>query len=369
MKTIIVILLTIVSIVQATQETINQAINPHVYCVILAGGSGERIWPISRQHKPKQFISLDGEKTFLEQTIDRIEKIVLLDNIWVCAAEDHVAQIQDAVGNRIGNIVVEPVARNTGPAVLLSCLQLQSVDPDAVVIFLPADAYIPVEETEKFTSSLSKAINFIQQYDHLAVFGLKPNYPATGYGYIEFNQDDLLHELASVTKFHEKPSDEQARTYVSTGLLWNLGMFCGRNSVFIDEFKKWAPDIFQQVRYYLDGQEHYGIVRKISIDYAVIEKSDNVWVLPAYFTWYDIGNIAVFLELKAQHGLLTDKITSINAFNNLVDVPDRLVALIGIDNLCVVQTDDVLLIAQKSEVGRIKELIGFLKKEKWYEYL
>ena len=369
MKVFIIILISLVGIIQATQETINSALSSHVYCVILAGGSGERIWPISRQHKPKQFMSINDKETFLEQTINRIEKIISPNNIWICTAQDHVQQIQDSVGDRIGNIVVESAARNTGPAVLLSCLQLQSVDPDAIVIFLPADAYIPTEETEKFTNYLVKAINFTRQHDHIVVFGLKPSHPATGYGYIEFNQGNLVHELAPVTKFHEKPSHEVAHTYVSSGMLWNLGMFCGKTTVFIDEFKKWAPDVFQGVLHHLNDQEYYEMVKKISIDYAVIEKSDNVWVLPAHFTWYDIGNIAVFLSLRAEQGLLTDKLTLINATNNLVDVPDRLVALLGVDNLCIVQTDDVLLVAKKDEIERVKELIALLKKEQRYAYL
>jgi len=369
MKIFIIILISFVGIAQAAQEAINAGISSHVYCVILAGGSGERIWPISRQHRPKQFLSINDKETFLEQTINRIEGIIFPDNIWICTGQDHVQQIQDIVGNRIGKIVVEPVARNTGPAVLLSCLELQSVDPDALVIFLPADAYIPTEETEKFANYVAKAISFTQQHDHIAVFGLKPSWPATGYGYIEFGKDSLLHELAPVTKFHEKPSHEGAQTYVSSGMLWNLGMFCGKTAVFVEEFKKWAPDVFQNVMNYVHDQEYYGMVKKISIDCAVIEKSDNVWVLPSHFTWNDIGNIAVFLSLRAQQGLLTDKLTLINATNNLVDVPDRLVALLGVDNLCIVQTNDVLLVAQKNEVERVKELIALLKKEKQYAYL
>ena len=142
-----------------------------------------------------------------------------------------------------------------------------------------------------------------------------------------------------------------------------------KTAVFIDEFKKWAPDVFQGVIHHYNDQKYYGAVKKISIDYAVIEKSDNVWVLPTNFTWYDIGNIAVFLSLKSEQGLLTDKLTLINATNNLVDVSDRLVALIGVDNLCVVQTDDVLVIAQKNEIERVKELIALLKKEQWNAYL
>ncbi len=368
MKKKIFLLVAIAYAVSITQA-VAQSLKSNVYCVILAGGSGERIWPISRKSKPKQFTSLDGEKTFLEQTIDRVATLISPQNIWICTAENQVKQIKNSVGNRIGKIVVEPVSRNTGPAVLLSCLQLQAVDPNAVVIFLSADAYIPGEETSKFRNYIKKAINFAQQHNHLVVFGLQPHYPATGYGYIEFNQQDALHELALVTKFHEKPTSELARTYVSNGLLWNLGMFCGKSSLFINEFKKWAPDVFQQVNDYLQGKEHYGIVKKISIDYAVIEKSDNVWVLPAHFSWYDVGNIAVFLRLKAEQGLLTDKVVSIDSYNNLVDVPNRLVALLGTDNLCVVETDDILLIAQKSEVDRVKEFISVLKKRNWDDYL
>ena len=333
------------------------------YCIILAGGSGERLWPISSKERPKQLLSVDGERTFLEQSIHRLYGIMPRENIWICTAKCHEKKIQKHVGDVVGNILVEPAARDTGPAILYSCLKLQAHDPDASVIFLPSDAYIPENENEKFAQFITRTFDFVKQHDHVVLFGLRPTHPATGYGYIEFNQESESNGFYTITKFHEKPCYERAEEYLARNMLWNQCIFCSKVSVLINEFKKHAPNMFAMVTAYLNGKGSYEQVEKDSIDYAVMEKSDNLWILPVSYRWCDIGNIEVFLSLKNEHNRLYNNVVSVDSTNNLVDVPDKLIALLGVDNICVTCVDDVLLIANRDSMAKMRQLVAKVKDQ------
>ncbi len=361
MKQVVFLILSFLSIIQLNASS--------RYAIILAGGSGERLWPISRKERPKQLLSIDGKKTFLQQAIYRLEDMIPKDNIWICTAQHHAKKIDKCVGVEVGNILVEPAARDTGPAILYSCLQLQAKDENAVVIFLPSDAFIPETENATFAAFVTRAFDFAQKHDHVALFGLQPTYPATGYGYIEFDKNNFKSDHYKITKFHEKPCYERAQNYIARGMLWNQCIFCSKVSVLIDEFKKQAPNMFAKVKACIDGQGSYEDVQKDSIDYAVMEKSDNLWILPVAYSWLDVGNIEVFLSLKNQYSVLHNDIVSFDATNNLVDVKGKLVGLLGVDNLCIVQTDDVLLIAKRDMIEKTRELVGQLKQGENQEYL
>jgi len=166
-----------------------------------------------------------------------------------------------------------------------------------------------------------------------------------------------------VLKFREKPNKSVAERYIAEGKLWNTGTFCAKARVFIDEFKQYAPEVFAGTTAFVQGAGRYEDVRSDSIDYAVLEKSNNVWVLPVNYVWSDVGNIEVFLSLKKQGSALQDKVMTVNARNNLVDVPNKLVALIGVDDLCVVDTGDVLLITKRSEAESVKKIVQKLERE------
>lgn len=358
------------NLVAQESDTIHKHNN--IYCVILAGGSGERLWPLSRQKKPKQLLTLASEKTLLEQAIDRISPLVPQENIWISTIERHVETIKDHVGDRVGNILIEPASRNTGPSILLSCLKLYEYDPDAIVVFVPADSFIPASDNQKFVDYLVDAFDFVIHHDHITLFGVKPTYPATGYGYIEFDVSEVRrsHIPHKVIKFREKPSPEVAQQYVESGkMLWNTCMFCGKVSVFIDEFKKEAADIFFGVTGYLNNLSTYEKVKAESIDYAVMEKSNHISVLPVDFTWYDVGNIAVFLSLKEQYSTIKNKLVVADAHNNLVDVPDKLVALVGIHDICIVETDDALLITKRDQAEQVRAIMKQLKQGMYSQYL
>ncbi len=366
-KWLVVIICLVGTMAYATKSS---TADPFPYFAVLAGGSGERLWPLSRAKKPKQLLALNSEKTLLEQAIGRIEPLAgSKENVWVITSAQHRERIAACVGDTVGTILVEPAARNTGPAILYTCFHLAQKDPDAVVVFLPADPFIPIEDNQKFIDFLSRAISLAQTQDVIALLGVEPTYPATGYGYIEYDADkqDDATGLHAVTHFHEKPSAERAQDYISRGnMLWNIGMFCGKVQTFLEEFERYCPELFNDVKRAVEAPELYRQVQSISVDYAVIEQSDRVWVLPVDFTWFDVGNVGVFLALQeAQQG----KVISVNSSNNLVSVPDRLVALVGVDDLCVVQTDDALLIIRRDDAEAVKQIVERLKVDKLTDYL
>jgi len=340
----------------------------NVYFVILAGGSGTRLWPLSRSEKPKQFLAVGNKKTLLAQTIDRVCDLVDKKNIWISTTKKHKENIKKYVGNSIGHIIEEPGLRNTGPAILLACMKIYQQNPQASIIFLPADPFIPNKTA--FVNSLKQAIDFTCKNNQITLLGLKPTYPATGYGYIEFDKSSRETAPFKVKKFHEKPTLEVAKNYTKKeNMLWNIGMFCGKATIFLQEFKKEAPKIFQGVNAYVNGNGDYKTVKSDSIDYAVMEKSSNIFVLPVEFAWCDVGNIEVFLSIQKKHMQLDENVITVEANNNLVDTKNKLVALIGVDDLCIVETDDILLITKRNQAEKVKEIVNKLKKENIKKYL
>lgn len=333
-----------------------------IYGVILAGGKGERLWPLSRQEFPKQLLQLSN-KSLLEHTKDRLSTFINSEMIKVVTLQEQAPALQPYFD--VNALICEPFARNTAPAILLSCFTIARENPEATVIFYPADHYIT--ELEKFIEVQKKAVLNSESNGCITLIGIKPTHPATGYGYIEFIPSEK--SCAQVKQFHEKPSLEQAQSYcASNALVWNVGIFCGKVSVFLDEFKHLAPEMYALVyEYFITGNnELYKKVESISIDYALMEKSNNLMVIPADFAWSDVGNLSTFLSLKPSHEL--QKPLEINASNNQV-MSKVLPVLIGVHNLCIVQTDDVLLIAQKDDVELVKSAVNELKKNNLEKYL
>lgn len=348
------------------KDTMN---NAHVYCVILAGGIGERLWPLSLQNKPKQLLEIQGNQTLLDQAIDRVAQIISQHNIFISTTEQHKKTMLNLFGDRIGDVITEPGLRNTGPAILLSCLQIYKKDPQAIILFLPADPFIPQKDNLKFAQYLEHAIDFASQHHRITLLGVKPNFAATGYGYIEF--DATAQEYPSpIKKFHEKPSQSTAQQYLdSESMLWNIGMFCAKASVFIDEYKKVAPEIYQGIIDYQAGIMPYQSIKADSIDVAIMEKSNCTSVLPVDFAWCDVGSLEIFLSIKDMFGSLNTKVIQTESHHNLVNVPNKLVALIGVSDLCVVETDKVLLITKRQDTQKVRDIVKLVKQQGFTQYL
>jgi mannose-1-phosphate guanylyltransferase len=335
------------------------------YYVFLAGGNGDRLWPLSTDTLPKQLLPLGPEGTLLNQAIDRVGPLTDKQYMWISTTEKHAAHIRTAVGNKVGNILVEPGSRNTAPAILLCCMKIQEIDPSANVVFLPADAFIPKSDWSVFREFIVHAVDHAKKSKDIVLLGVHPTYPATGYGYIEFNADDAKHVQApyAVTHFREKPSFDVAQQYLQEGnKLWNIGIFTAQAKTFIQEYKKAAPDMYEAVNQYINGKASYNDVPKDSIDYALMERSKQVSVLPVDFAWCDVGNIEVFLTLKQQYSTLNANYISIDAKNNLVDVPDRTVALVGVHDLCIVEVDGALLIIKRDQAEKVRGVVDVLRQ-------
>ncbi len=338
------------------------------YGIVLAGGVGERLWPLSRRDNPKQFLSVDSQKTLLDQSIERLALTIPPENLWLVISQQHCHQLSASM--KVGNVLIESNGRNTGPAILFACLELYKKDPNAVVIFVPADPYIPASDYALFAKYVQQSLDFVAQHDVIGLLGVKPTYPATGYGYIEFNENRNKKGLYKVERFHEKPSSKLASFYVQMPhMLWNIGMFAGKVSVFIDEFQRTAPDLYNEVIAWQTGEKKYDEITNISIDYALMERSDRAWVLPVDFSWCDVGNVDVFLTIKRTLQKNLNSVIEVNSKNSLVDVPSKLVALVGVDDLCVIETDDALLIVKRSEAEKVRNVVAKLKETNQTSYL
>lgn len=342
------------------------------YFIVLAGGSGERLWPLSRKTRPKQLLSLSDDRTLLELSLDRIDLISRgKQENFVMTTSQHEAEIRRLVQHRVQDIIVEPESRNTGPAIAACCADIAQRDPDALIVFLPADAFIPAHDYELFAQTLRTALDTAYTHDVICLVGVQPTFAATGYGYIEYLTDTSDTRRAyKIKKFHEKPNVTVAQQYLTQPtMLWNIGIFAGTAARFVAEFRKHAPELLAAIDAYENSKLAYNQVPSISVDYAIMEKSTRTWVVPASFSWCDVGNVGVFLSLKEQCNQLPTNLISIDSSNNLVDVPDKLIALVGVDDLCIVQTGDVLLITKYEEAEKVRAVVAQLKKESREHYL
>ena len=321
--------------------------------IILCGGSGTRLWPISRTLMPKQFVKLFNNKSLFQLTVERNSKVCDYQFI-VSNKEQYFLALKQLEEN--SKFLLEPIGRNTAPAITLACMDL---DPNVIVFVTPSDHLIKNEESYKEVVLKAKEL---AKKDNLVTFGITPDTPETGYGYIQADGED-------VKAFVEKPDLETAKRYVEDGnYLWNSGMFMFKAGVFLDELKKYSPKIYDACKVAYENKQIQDLTLKIehsdmlaipsdSIDYAVMEKSDKVKVVKSDIGWSDLGS---FDSLSAE--LDGDKKIEIDAKENFV-LSDKKVAIVGVDNLVVVDTSDALLIAKKGETQKVKQVVEVLKEE------
>lgn len=345
--------------------------------LVLSGGSGTRLFPLSRENFPKQFLRIFDGESLLQKTVLRALKLVnSLNNIIFLTNKDYIyhikADIKSLTNIEPEHIIAEPVRRNTAPAITLGLIYLQEkglVMPDEPILVLPSDHLI--SPITSFIETVEKAKELAIK-NYIVTFGVKPTKPETGYGYIEAELDSPTGGGFRVAKFHEKPSLDEAEKYIKKkNFYWNSGMFCFTPSVFFEELKLCSPDIYEliQGKSFKEVFDEFENMPDISIDYAIMEKTKKAVVVPAEFKWSDVGSFEAIYEVldrdEKENAGNTEKIL-IDSWRNLILGEKRLVACVGVEDLIVVETDDVILIAKKGQGQRIKELVSLLKhKDKW----
>jgi len=365
--------------------------NNHTYAVILAGGGGTRLWPKSRKKHPKQFLQLSGKYTMLQVTAYRLAKLVPWEKIIVITNEKYTDLVYKQLPEiSKKNILAEPEKKDTAMAMLVAALYAKSKDPDAIVINGAADHV--VNDEQEFLRLMKVAATVAAEKKHLVSVGIAPTFPSTAFGYIKVG-DELKKvnrvPVFKVDSFTEKPNAATAKAFLSTGkYFWNANNYVWSVDALIDAFKKHKPDILKAAEKLLklSGQDFidemakaYQKVEAISIDYAISEKADNLVLIPGDFGWDDIGEWQVVYDLGkknlAGNVIIGDssnkqlKTVTIESQNNLIHTNDKLVALIGVNDLIVVDTDEILMIAPKSRSQEIKKLVNRLKEEGKDEYL
>lgn len=356
---------------------------PSLIPIIMAGGSGSRLWPLSRELYPKQFINLDGEQTMLQATVNRLQQLDCAQPLVICNEEHRflVAEQLRYLGKLAHNIILEPVGRNTAPAIALAALTAQQTageEDDPLLLVLAADHVIRDEAA--FVSSIMQAIPHAEA-GKLVTFGIVPTHAETGYGYIR--RDDTLHGAFSVAQFVEKPNLATAERYLASGeYYWNSGMFLFRASKYLAALETFRPDIHtactQAVGTINADMDFVRIDRAAfllcpseSIDYAVMEKTTDAVVVPMNAGWSDVGSWSSLWDIS-------DKDESGNVFrgdviqhasrNNYVFAENALVSLVGVDNLVVVQTKDAVLVVEQGKVQDVKKIVESLKATGRSEY-
>ena len=359
--------------------------NKHHYVAIMAGGIGSRFWPMSRTAHPKQFLDILGTgKTLIQQTYSRYARFIPKENIYVVTTEEYVPivkkQLQDIP---VENILAEPSRKNTAPCIAYMAFKLMQKDPKALMIAAPADHLIT--ETDEFIKTTKTALGFVNHINALVTIGIKPNHPNTGYGYIQHEAGEAAPGVYEVKTFTEKPNRELAETFLASGdFLWNAVIFTWKVKNIIDAFEKHEPELYElfaaEKEKFNTAEEKeaveniYPQCTNISIDIAVLEKAENVYVIPASFGWSDLGtwNSAWDNMEKDYFGNAVSgkHVMVVDANNCMVHVPDnKLVLLQGLKDYIIVDTKDVLLICKKDKEQEIKEYVAEVKRNMGDKYL
>ena len=352
-----------------------------INAVILAGGSGSRLWPMSRQNLPKQFLALDGQVTLLQTTINRLSPTIEAKDVLIVTQEVH------AKGEAYHALLpyqslFEPVARNTAPAIALAAAYLSVNGADPVMVVLPADHII--KDEVRFRAHLDIAIQASEE-GRLVTFGISPTRPDTGFGYIKTKKTALDSvRILEVERFTEKPDAATADSFLKDGnYYWNSGMFVWKTSVILAEIQQHLPAVYQVIQAILADsraganfqqavEKNFPVMPSISIDYGVLEKSDRVSLIPCDIGWNDVGSWQAVHEIskKDENGnALQGNVIAVGCKNSLIRSEKRLVAAIGLEDLCVIETADAVLISKSDQSQRVREVVDALQKKGATEHI
>ena len=362
--------------------------NPTVYAVIMAGGVGSRFWPRSRERHPKQLLEIVGEGTMIQNTVRRLNGFVDEKNVFVVTNKLQRAAIQKQLPNvPAENIIVEPVGRNTAPCIGLAALFVDRLDPKGIMVVLPADHLIANEA--EFRRVLSTAAQVAQISAGLVTIGIQPTHPETGYGYIQAKDKSeesvpvSIDGVYEVRTFAEKPNYATAVKFLESGdFYWNSGMFIWRVDVILKEIQRSLPELHGHLLnlqpsigtplFEENLDQAYGVIRGISIDYGVMEKAERVYVVKGDFGWNDLGSWDEVNRIapkdengNAHHG----PVIAVNSKNTYVHTADKLIGIVGLEDVIVINTPDAILVCKKGASQEVKEIVDHLKRKQMNDYL
>lgn len=335
--------------------------------LIMAGGSGTRFWPKSTKKKPKQFISLTSDLTMIQITVERIKNIFGMDKIFVSTTIDYkelvIEQLPDLPEE---NIIIEPSSRNTAPCILLSCFYIKKRLGNCNIVVLPSDHI--VKNTDEFNKIIDKGFSFIEQkQEGIITIGIIPDRPETGYGYIKIDETNYKEgDILKSEKFVEKPNFEKAIEYVkSKKYLWNAGMFIFNVDYLINEYKENLPNVYSFIKkinesnesdYYQSLCKNYELAEKISFDYGIMEKNNDVYVIPANFGWDDVGtwsSVERYIAQDENKNIIKGNVDLIESNNCIVYANDKKIILCNVENIYCIDSDDVIIIGPKDEINEV----------------
>ncbi|NOT92067.1 mannose-1-phosphate guanylyltransferase [Ferruginibacter sp.] len=359
--------------------------NKNHYVAIMAGGIGSRFWPMSRTDFPKQFLDiLNTGRTLIQGTYDRFAKFIPAENIYVVTSDQYKNIVAEQLPEiPVQNILCEPSRKNTAPCVAYISHKLLQLNPNANLICAPADHIIL--EPENFKKVCVDALHFTASVEALVTLGIKPTHPNTGYGYIQYEPQAVSENVYKVKTFTEKPDLELAKTFLASGdFLWNAGIFVWQVKNIVAAFEKLLPELNElfeaEKTTFNTATEQEAIDRiypqcvNISIDYGIMEKADNVYIIPSSFGWSDLGTWGSAYDNLAkdylENAVAGDNVVVIDATKNMVHADNKkLVLLQGLDDFIVVDTKDVLMICKKDKEQEIKEYVAEIKRSKGDKFL
>ena len=348
-----------------------------IHAVVMAGGAGTRFWPLSRMAIPKQLLSFGGDRSLIQQAIDRLDSLVPVDNISVITNQSLVSAIEDqlpALSSK--SIIGEPAKRDTAPCIGLAAGLIAAEDPDATMIVMPSDHII--QPVEAFHEAVTKAHNLVEQDpSRLITFGITPNRPAETYGYIQ-RGESVNSDVFRVEQFKEKPVIDTAKQYLDEGgYYWNSGIFVWKARAILEALEQYQPDMILHINRIVQRrgeadfhdviEQEFTAIEGISIDYAVMEHHANVLVIEAPFEWDDIGSWQALSRLfptDANNNTVVGKHAGIQTTNSIIQSSkDHLVATIGVSDLIIVHTEDATLVANKQEEESVRKLVRLLESK------
>ena len=349
----------------------------------MAGGRGERFWPRSRKDMPKQFLCLtDDGKSMIQLTVERILDLVDIKDVYIATNQNYKSLVMEQLPDiPEENILCEPVGKNTAPCIGLGAVHVAKKYEDAIMMVLPSDHLI--KHNKMFVKTLKDAVDIAEKDTNLVTLGITPTYPETGYGYIKYNVDADMGNGFAVERFVEKPNYELAREYLNSGeYLWNSGMFVWKVSSILKNINEFMPDTMKGLQHIQDSigteEENDVLMREFnafkseSVDYGIMEKAKNIYIIPGAFGWDDVGSWNAVERIKKPNELgntVTGNIITINTKNCIIEGNKKLIATVGLEDLVIVDTDDATLICDKNSTGEIKKVLENLRICNRTEYI